>query len=78
MAYSWANFPFTAERFGNAILDHIAILKSFPYLGSLVKGEPGVRRLIHTPISIYYRVSESPRVVEVLHFEHGSRKRPGR
>jgi plasmid stabilization system protein ParE len=73
LAYSWANFPATAESFGNAILNHLELLKTFPYIGSPVKGEPGVRQLVHTPILIYYRVSESPKFVEILHFRHGSR-----
>ena len=74
LAYSWANFPARAERFGNAILNHIELLKSFPYIGSLVKGRPGVRQLVHTPILIYYRVNESPNFVEILHLQHGSRE----
>jgi plasmid stabilization system protein ParE len=47
-AYSWANFPATAERFGNAILNHIELLRSFPYVGSRVKGRPGVRQRLLT------------------------------
>ena len=76
LAYSWINFPATAERFGNALLNHIEILRSFPYIGSLVEGRPGVRQLVHTPILIYYRVNQAPNVIEVLHFWHGSRYRP--
>jgi plasmid stabilization system protein ParE len=41
LAYSWVNFPARAERFGNAILNHIELLRSFPYIGSPVKGRPG-------------------------------------
>ena len=74
LAYSWVNFPASAERFGNAILNHIELLKSFPCIGSLVKGRPGVRQLVHTPILIYYRVNESPNFVEILHLQHGSRE----
>ena len=74
LAYSWANFPASAERFGDAILNHIQLLRSFPYIGSLVKGRPGVRQLIHTPILIFYRVNESPSFVEILHPQHGSRE----
>ena len=74
IAYSWANFPATAERFGNAILNHIELLRSFPYIGSRVKGRPGVRQLVHTPIMIYYRVNLSPNFVEILHFQHASRE----
>jgi plasmid stabilization system protein ParE len=76
LAYSWVNFPATAERFGNAVLDHTDILKSFPYIGSPVVGRPGVRQIVHTPILIYYRVNESPNFVEILHFWHGSRRDP--
>jgi plasmid stabilization system protein ParE len=72
LAYSWVNFPARAERFGDAILNQL--LKSFPYIGSLVKGRPGVRQLVHTPILIYYRVNESPHFVEILHLQHGSRE----
>lgn len=74
--YSWVNFPATAERFGNALLNHVDLLKSFPYIGSPVEDRPGIRQLVHTPILIYYRVKESPNVVEVLHFWHSSRRDP--
>lgn len=73
LAYSWAKLPGTTESFGNAILNHLETLRSFPYLGSPVRGQPGVRQLVHAPILIYYRVNESPRFVEVLHFRHGAR-----
>jgi plasmid stabilization system protein ParE len=49
LAYSWAKFPAIAERFGNAILNHVDLLKIFPYIGSPVAGRPGVRQLVHTP-----------------------------
>jgi plasmid stabilization system protein ParE len=73
LAYSWVSFPARAEQFGNTLPNHIELLESFPYIGSLVKGRPGVRQLVHTPILIYYRVSESPDFVEILHLQHGSR-----
>jgi plasmid stabilization system protein ParE len=76
LAYSWAKFPSTAARFGNAILNHIELLRSFPYIGSPVEGRTGVFQLVHTPILIYYRVSEAPNFVEILHFWHGSRHAP--
>jgi len=58
LAYSRANFPSATERFGNAVLDHLDLLKTFPYVGSPVAGHPGIRQLVHTPIVIYYRVDE--------------------
>jgi len=76
LAYSWANFPTTAERFGNSILNHVDLLRSFPHIGSPVAGRRGVRQLVHTPILIYYRVSEAPNFVEILHFWHSSRQAP--
>jgi plasmid stabilization system protein ParE len=76
LAYSWANFPATTERFGNSILNHIELLRHFPYIGSPVAGRPGVRQLVHTPILIYYRVYKSPSFIDVLHIRHGLRKAP--
>jgi plasmid stabilization system protein ParE len=40
LAYSWANFPNSAERLGNAILNHVDLLKSFPYIGAPLAGHP--------------------------------------
>lgn len=34
-----------------------------------------LRQLGHTPILIYYRVNVSRKLIEVLHFWHGSRQR---
>jgi plasmid stabilization system protein ParE len=75
LAYTWDNFPATAKRFGDAILNHIDLPKRFPYIGSPLDGRDGVRLLVHTPILIYYRVNEASDLVEVLHFWHGSRSR---
>jgi plasmid stabilization system protein ParE len=76
IAYSWTNFPATTQRFGNAILDHLNLLKTHPYVGSPVAERTGIRQLIHTPIVIYYRVHEHPNFVEILHFWHSSRGVP--
>ena len=46
LEYSSANFPANAERFGYAILDHVDLLRTFPYMGSPVAGRFGVRQLI--------------------------------
>ena len=73
LAYSWDRFPATAERFGEAMLNHVDLLKKFPYIGSPVNGLESVRLLVHTPILIYYRVRAERDLVEVLHFWHGSR-----
>jgi plasmid stabilization system protein ParE len=76
LEYSWINFPASAESFGNALLNHVGLLRTFPYIGSPVAGRPGVRQLVHTPILVYYRVQESPNLVEILHFWHASRSDP--
>jgi plasmid stabilization system protein ParE len=73
LAYAWENFPATAARFGDAILNHVEVLKRFPYIGSPVGGWDSVRLLVHTPILIYYRADEASKFIEVLHFWHGSR-----
>jgi plasmid stabilization system protein ParE len=36
LTYSRSKFPWTAERFGAALLDHVEVLKKFPYMGTLV------------------------------------------
>jgi plasmid stabilization system protein ParE len=76
LEYSWENFPGNAERFGNAVLDHVGLLKKFPYIGNVVIDRPGIRQLVHTPIVIYYRIHEKPNFVEILHFWHASRGIP--
>ncbi len=65
--------PTAAEGFGMAVLNHVDLLKSFPYIGRPVVGRKGVRQLVHTPILIYYHIQENPNVVEILHFWHSSR-----
>jgi plasmid stabilization system protein ParE len=67
------NFPGSTERFADALLNHVDLLKASPYIGSPVADRPGVRQLVHTPILIYYRVNESPNFIEVLHFVHSAR-----
>ena len=77
MDWSWAKHPEITERFANSILDHVDLLKNFPRMGTLVRGYPGVRRFLHSPFHVYYRIHETGRVVEILHFWHSSRKIPG-
>jgi hypothetical protein len=44
MRWSWQNHPGTTERFANALLNHVDLLKDLPYLGAPVRGYPGIRR----------------------------------
>jgi plasmid stabilization system protein ParE len=76
LEYSAANFPFSAERFCNNLLNHIEILASFPYMGTPVRSRSNVRKIFHSPYTIYYRIQESRRLIEIVHFWHGSRPKP--
>jgi len=63
-----------ALRFGNALLDHVDLLTRFPRMGSTMRKRSRVRKLLHSPILVYYTIREDRPIVEVLHFRHGSRK----
>jgi len=66
----------TASRFGGSLLDHIDLLARFPRIGGVIKKRPRVRKLVHSPILVYYRVHEDTHVIEILHLRHGARKPP--
>ena len=66
----------TASRFGKTLLDHVDLLGRFPRMGGTIRKRSRVRKLVHSPILVYYQVHEDKRLVEVLHFRHGSRKPP--
>jgi len=76
MRWSWQNHSGTTERFADALLNHVDLLKVFPHLGAPVRGYPGVRRLLHSPLYVYYRVLLEPQKVEILHFWHRARRGP--
>jgi len=65
-----------ASRFGSSRLDHVDLLTRFPRIGGKVPRRPQVRRLLHSPILVYYRVREEKQLIEVLHLCHGARKPP--
>ena len=66
-----------ASRFGNALLDHVDLLTRFPRMGGPIRKRSRIRKLLHSPVLVYYQIREDKRVVEVVHLRHGSR-RPGR
>ena len=76
LGYIQRDNPDAAERFGAALLDHVAQLAEFPRLGSPVTSRPGIRKLLHSPIRVYYTIDERKRQVEILHFWHGARRPP--
>lgn len=63
-----------ASRFGSGLLEHVDLLGRFPRMGRTIRKRSRVRKLIHSPILVYYQVHEDRRLVEVLHFRHGSRE----
>jgi plasmid stabilization system protein ParE len=66
----------SASRFGNTLLDHVDLLGRFPRMGGIIRRRSQIRKLVHSPILVYYQVHEDERLVELLHFRHGSRKPP--
>lgn len=74
IAWSSAQHPESTEQFGTALLNHIDQLKRFPRLGAPVKGFPGVRCPLHSPLRIYYRVVTERKRIDILEFRHTSRK----
>ena len=65
-----------AFRFGSSLSAHVELLARFPRMGGLVRKRPSVRKLLHSPFLVYYRVREAKREIEVLHIRHGARKPP--
>jgi plasmid stabilization system protein ParE len=68
--------PETTEQFADDLFDHIDLLQALPYIGTPVKGHAQVRRILHSPLYIYYRLDENRGAIEILHFWHSSRKEP--
>jgi plasmid stabilization system protein ParE len=68
--------PAAASSFGAALLNHIELLATFPHIGTLVRPRQGVRKLLYTPIRIYYQVDNNAKRVEILHFWHAARQEP--
>ena len=76
LAWSWENHPATTEQFVSALLNHVDLLRSFPHLREPVKGFPGVRRILHTPLHVYYRILPEQKTLEILRFWHVARDLP--
>jgi len=63
-----------ATRFGNSLLDHLDLLPRFPRMGGVIRKRSPVRKLVHSPILVYYTVQELERRIDILHFRHVARK----
>lgn len=59
-----------------ALLDYLDLLGRYPRIGRTIRERSHVRKLVHSPIVIYYRVVAERRTVELLHLRHGSRADP--
>jgi plasmid stabilization system protein ParE len=55
-----------AERVGLEIVEVIFSLDTLPARGSPVKNRPGLRKTVHRPYVIIYRMHEAARLVEIV------------
>ena len=65
-----------ASHFGSSLIEHIELLVRFPRIGGLIRKRAQIRKLVHSPYLVYYRVRENKREIEILHSRHGARKPP--
>lgn len=67
-----------ATRFGNSLLDHVDLLARFPRMGSSLRTRANVRRLLHSPVLVYYEYAKKNRLSRCLTsgMERGSRQEP--
>jgi toxin ParE1/3/4 len=70
--------PTAADRVGNSILEHVEILRSFPFIGPVYPSDPRetTREIVCMKYRIFYRVNEEQKQVEILTVWHGSRQEP--
>ena len=68
--------PQAASRFGNSLLDYLDLLAKYPRMGARIRERSQVRKLVHSPILIYYTVRDDEDIVEILHLQHASRQPP--
>jgi len=61
--YIRSDNPAAAERFGTALLNHVELLQSFPRLGTPVSRLPEVRKFLHSPVRVYYRIHEDKQMI---------------
>jgi plasmid stabilization system protein ParE len=73
--WSWENYSESSQKFSTALLNHIDMLSSFPFLGAPMRRFRGLRRLLHSPLYIYYVVEPEKGCVEILRIWHTSRRR---
>lgn len=65
--------PEAAARVGGELVGLAESLAVMPRRGGQLHARPGVRRLVHDPYLVTYRIDETQRVVYVLRFWHARR-----
>ncbi len=70
--------PAAAEKVGQAILDHVKLLTSFPMIGPAYPrhSDSGRREIVCSNYRIFYKGSEKNKTVEILRVWHGARGEP--
>jgi toxin ParE1/3/4 len=76
LEYIRADDPGAAERFGTALLNQVELLENFPRLGVPVARRSDVRKILHSPVRVYYCFHEDRGLIEILHFWHAARGSP--
>lgn len=72
-AYVARDEPALALRFTRRLLGDAQALNRAPHRGARIRQRPGVRRIVHRPYLIYYRIEEDAAVIRILRFWHGAR-----
>jgi plasmid stabilization system protein ParE len=68
--------PAAAVRFGNALIDRVAILEKFPLPGTPYSKRPSVRKLVFRPCIIFCRFREKENYVDILRYWHSAQREP--
>lgn len=78
VVFNWSRekHPGSTDRFATDLFNHLELLTAFPHVGTPIQGEPNVRRLLHSPLYVYYRVDEAREAIQILHLWHRSRRQP--
>ena len=71
--YTAKDNPDAALRVGNELVSLSESLALLPRRGGVLRGRPGVRRLVSAPYLVTYRIDETQRVVYVLRLWHAKR-----
>jgi hypothetical protein len=65
----------TTEQFASDLFEHI-VLQVLPYVGTPIKEHRQIRRLLHSPLYVYYPLDEKRDAIEILHFWHIAGREP--